>query len=117
MFQRFRRGTRARIQALRHDDVAPSREASRRLRRVTACAAAAAFLISLPAGAWNANADRLITNQAVNTLPDDIRPFFEASRRFLVQHVTDARDELARAPGTKPYHFIDLDHYAPFPYA
>lgn len=117
MIRRFRRGKRTSAQALRDDNVASSVKLTRRLGRAIACTAAAAILVSLPAGAWNANADRLITNQAVNTLPDDIRPFFEASRQFLVQHVTDARDELARAPGTKPYHYIDLDHYAPFPYA
>jgi len=116
MLQQFRRGKRTAMQASHHGGVASSRQASRWLRRVIACTAVAAIFISLPAGAWNANADRLVTNQAVDTLPDDIRPFFEASRQFLVQHVIDARDELARAPGTKPYHYIDLDHYAPFPY-
>ncbi len=88
----------------------------RSFRCTMACAAAAALVIILPAGAWNANADRLIANQAVNTLPDDIRPFFEANRQYLVQHVTDARDELARDALQSPYHYIDLDRYGPFPF-
>jgi hypothetical protein len=116
MLQRSPRGKSEGAPAFRHRSALPTSKSTRWIRRVIACLAVATILISLPAGAWNANADRLITNQAVNTLPDDIRPFFEASRQFLVQHVTDARDELARAPSTKPFHYIDLDHYAPFPY-
>src|ERR1700727_4037977 len=37
---------------------------------------------------WGENADRLVTNKAVDTLPDEILPFFQASRQFLVQNVT-----------------------------
>ena len=37
---------------------------------------------------WGDNADRLVTNKAVDTLPDEMLPFFQANRQFLVQHVT-----------------------------
>ena len=48
------------------------------------------LVLSLPSSfAWGDNAQRLITNKAMDTLPDDIRPFFESNRQFLVQHVTD----------------------------
>jgi hypothetical protein len=75
------------------------------------------LLAPLPVRAWNANADRLVANQAVNTMPGDVRPFFEGNRQFLVQHVNDPRDEIARVPAEKPYNFIELDHYGAFPFA
>jgi hypothetical protein len=79
--------------------------------------AIAALLLPFSVRAWNANADRLITNQAVDTLPGDLRPFFEANRQFLVQHVNDPRDEITRVPAEKPYNYIQLDHYGAFPFA
>jgi hypothetical protein len=67
---------------------------------------------------WGENADRLVTNKAVDTLPDDILPFFQANRQFLVQHVGA---EPAPATNTKKASehstdFIHLDHYGPFPF-
>ncbi len=67
--------------------------------------------------AWSAGANRLIANKAVDTLPGDLRPFFEANRNFLVQHVTDPLDLLAKAPAERRNHFIRLDHYGPFPFS
>jgi hypothetical protein len=84
--------------------------------RCMACFVIATLLAAFPARAWNANADRLVTNQAVNTLPGDLRPFFEGNRQFLVQHVNDPRDEIARVPDEKPYNYIELDHYGQFPF-
>jgi hypothetical protein len=86
------------------------------ITRCVACFTAATLLAAFPARAWNANADRLATNQAVNTLPGDLRPFFEGNRQFLVQHVNDPRDEMVRVPDEKPYNFIELDHYGAFPF-
>ncbi len=54
------------------------------------CSALALFYqpaCRLSAGARSA--DRLITNKAVDTLPPEMLPFFDANRQFLVQHVTD----------------------------
>ena len=45
---------------------------------------------------WGETADRLVTNKAVDTLPPEMQPFFQANRQFLVQHVTDS-DESAVA--------------------
>ena len=39
--------------------------------------------------AWGENAERLITNKAIETVPDEMQGFFTANRRFLVQHVAD----------------------------
>jgi hypothetical protein len=70
----------------------------------------------LAAFAWNGTANRLIVNKAVDTLPDEMRPFFEANRNYLVQHVDDPLNQLAKNPMDKRYHFIRLDHYGPFPF-
>lgn len=73
---------------------------------------------ALPASfGWGDNADRLITNKAVDTLPDEMRPFFEANRQFIVQHVNDADDAAAKNPEEKRNMFIQLDHYGQFPFS
>ena len=66
--------------------------------------------------AWGRNAHRLIVNKAVDTLPADIRPFFEANRGFLMQHVTDPLDALARNASERRNNFIALDRYGRFPF-
>jgi hypothetical protein len=66
--------------------------------------------------AWGRNAHRLIINQAVDTLPADIRPFFEANRGFLMQHVTDPLDALAKNASERRNNFIALDRYGRFPF-
>ncbi len=68
------------------------------------------------AQAWGRNAHRLIVNKAVDTLPADARPFFEASRNLLTQHVTDPLDALAKNPAERRNDFIALDKYGRFPY-
>ncbi len=66
--------------------------------------------------AWNANADRLIANKAVDALPDEVRPFFEANRNFIVQHAIGPPDESVKNPAERHNSFIRLDHYGPFPF-
>src|SRR6266705_1462677 len=46
--------------------------------------------------AWGRNGHRLVVNKAIDTLPPDIRAFFESNRALLAQHVTDPLDALAR---------------------
>src|SRR3974390_157222 len=74
--------------------------------------------LMLPIGiqAWGNNAQRLIVNRAVDTLPYDIRPFFEANRNFLVQHVNDPMNQLDKHPNERQNHFIELDKYGKFPF-
>lgn len=92
------------------------------LTRMRPCAALALLLaiplmLGLPSSfAWGDNAQRLITNKALETLPDDIRPFFEANRQFLVQHVTDPEDAERRDPTLENLDFIKLEHYGQFPF-
>jgi len=69
-----------------------------------------------PAAAWGNNAQRLIVNHAVDTLPYDLRPFFENNRSFLIQHVNDSLNRIDQNPGERQNHFIELDKYGKFPF-
>jgi len=66
--------------------------------------------------AWGNNAQRLIVNHAVDTLPYDMRPFFENNRNFLIQHVNDSLNLLDKHPSERQNHFIELDRYGKFPF-
>jgi hypothetical protein len=66
--------------------------------------------------AWGSNAQRLIVNHAVDTLPYELRPFFESHRNFLIQHVNDPLNQLDKNPNERQNHFIELDKYGKFPF-
>ena len=68
------------------------------------------------AASWGRNANRLIVNQAIDTLPADVRAFFDASRGILLQHVTDPLDEVAKTPAEKRNNHLYLDKYGRFPF-
>lgn len=90
---------------------------TRRFRLLTALLLAGLLIVPPGASGWGANAIRLITNKAVDTLPEEMRAFFEANRNFLVQHSADPLYALAKNPAERANHFIHLDHYGPFPFA
>ena len=76
-----------------------------------------ALLAPARAGAWGANAERLIANKAVDTLPPDVRPFFEANRDFITRHAADSQETLEKSPKMeRRYHVIFLDRYGKFPF-
>ena len=78
---------------------------------------AALFLsIPNPTLAWGRGGHRLIVNKAVETLPADVRSFFEANRALLSQHVTDPLDAIVKSPAERHNHFILLDKYGRFPF-
>jgi hypothetical protein len=88
-------------------------------RALSRAAVLAAVLLAAPqlARAWGANAQRLVTSKAVETLPPDIRGFFEANRDFLSRHVTEPLDWLAKNPSAeRRNHYLYLDHYGKFPF-
>ena len=87
-------------------------------RRKSALALCAALGLSLPdhAFAWGKNGHRLVVNKAIDTLPQDIRPFFESNLTLLSQHVTDPLDAIAKSPAERHNHFILLDKYGRFPF-
>src|ERR1700694_5676135 len=83
----------------------------------TAAAAITIFVYPPPAGAWGANAERLVSNKAVDTLPPEIRGFFEANRDWLGRHVSEPLDWLVKKTLTeRPNHFLFLDRYRKFPF-
>ena len=71
-----------------------------------------------PAFAWGNSANRLVVNRAVETLPQDIRPFFDANRSILLQHVNDpfgTPDKLL-TPAERRNQYLFLDKYGRFPF-
>jgi hypothetical protein len=90
---------------------------SRRLRFRFALALTIALSPS-PAYAWGNGANRLVVNRAVETLPQDIRPFFDANRAVLLQHVNDpfgTPDKLL-TPAERRNQYLFLDKYGRFPF-
>lgn len=73
-------------------------------------------MLAGPAFPWGNNAQRLIVNHAVDTLPYELRPFFENNRSFLIQHVNDTLNNLDKHPNERQNHFIELDKYGKFPF-
>jgi hypothetical protein len=80
---------------------------------------AIAFLLlsqAPPASAWGHSGQRLAINKAIESLPPDLREFFEANRSFLVEHVNDPLDLMNARPTERHNHFLFLDKYGKFPY-
>jgi hypothetical protein len=85
--------------------------------RATAAAVAVALvLFPLRVDGWGGNGQRVVVNQAIDTLPSDLRVFFENNRAFLVQHVTDPLEASEKTPALRHNTFIRLDKYGRFPY-
>jgi hypothetical protein len=78
----------------------------------------AVIFVVLPhsARAWGRNGNKLVVNKAIDTLPADIRSFFESNRALLSQHVTDPLDTIATKTAERHNHFLFLDKYGRFPY-
>lgn len=78
----------------------------------------ATFAMASPQGAWawGRNGNKLVVNKAIDTLPADIREFFESNRALLSQHVTDPLDSIAKVASERHNHFLYLDKYGRFPY-
>ena len=67
--------------------------------------------------AWGESAQRMVVNHAVDTLPYEIRPFFENNRKFLMDHVDDPLGLIDEHPWERNNHFIELDKYGKFPFS
>jgi hypothetical protein len=88
-----------------------------RSRRLVALLCAVLVVTSpRPALAWGNNAQKLVLNRAIDTLPQDIRGYFDANRNDLLQHVTDPQDSEAKTPSERHNHFLYLDKYGRFPF-
>ena len=85
---------------------------------LTFVALAGGLALPAPAGAWGFEVHRFITSRAIDRLPDEIRPFFDAHRTFLVEHSIDP--DLWRNAGFEeepPRHYLDLDAYGDYPFS
>jgi len=88
-----------------------------RSRALALLAAAAMLAFRTPeALAWGQNSHKIVVNQAIDTLPSDIRFFFELNRGILTQHVSDPLDALRKTPAERHNHFLFLDRYGRFPF-
>jgi hypothetical protein len=86
--------------------------------RATPSLLVAILFLALPSSfGWGDNAERMIVDKAVDTLPQEMLPFFQANRAYLMQHVTDPLEAEARSPAEQPKGFIQLDHYGAYPFA
>lgn len=83
---------------------------------VLAIVAVVAWIAPRQTIAWGAGAQRIIVGKAIDTLPADLRPFFDDNRSYLTLHVADPLDAEAKTPTEKHNHFIYLDRYGRFPY-
>src|SRR5262249_25232980 len=62
------------------------------------------------------NAQRLLLNKAVDTLPYEIRAFFDSNRADLLRHVTDPFDAIAKNQFERRNHYLALEKYGRFPF-
>src|ERR1700689_945818 len=96
-----------------HGQLAPRKGGSTlMIRRVCAGFVALSLIVVFRLQAvfgWGENAERLITNKAVDPLPEELLPFFESNRQFIVQHVTDPNE--SKDSSNLHSDFIQLDHY------
>jgi hypothetical protein len=75
-----------------------------------------ALMLASSCYGWGANAQRLISNKAVDTLPPELAGFYGASRQRILAKITDPLDTLTKNPAEQRYHVIYLNRYAPFPF-
>jgi hypothetical protein len=76
------------------------------------------LLSALPVSfGWGNNTRRLITDKAVDTLPDEMLPFFQANRAYLIQHTNEVAEAETKLLAPARNNFIELDHYGAFPFA
>ena len=69
-----------------------------------------------PALAWGPTAHEIVNTWAIQTLPPEIRSFFENNRQFLVEHANDADELMKTDRYERMRHYIYLDKYGVFPY-
>lgn len=75
------------------------------------------FVAPWQAFAWGPTAERLIANRAVETLPPDLRPFFEMNRDFITRHAADPVEGLEKSPATESHNqVLYLDRYGQYPF-
>lgn len=79
-------------------------------------AALLAFLSCSQALAWGPQTHTLVTNWAIQTLPEPLQGYFSAYRQDLLRHVNDPDLWMKKDRFEQWRHYIFLDSYGRFPY-
>jgi hypothetical protein len=66
--------------------------------------------------AWGPTAHDIVNTWGIQTLPPEIRTFFENNRQFLVEHANDPDEWMKKDRFERKRHYIYLDKYGIFPY-
>jgi len=66
--------------------------------------------------AWGGSGQKLILNKAIDTLPPEIRGFFDSNRGFLLQHLADPPEAAAKNIVERRNGYLYLDKYGRFPF-
>ena len=87
-----------------------------RWARRAAVAALVLALVPARLTAWGTNGHRLVTHKAIETLPPELRGWFEANWTFISQRVTDPLNALTKSPAEIRFQRIELEKFGRFPY-
>src|SRR6478752_470652 len=88
------------------------------MRTMAAAVALVGLVTPSPVHAWGFETHKFIVSRAIDILPDELRPFFQANRTFIVEHCIDP--DLWRTAGfadEPPRHFLNIDAYGAYPFA
>jgi hypothetical protein len=84
------------------------------LRTVTA--SIAALLLAACVSAWGGSAQRLIASKAFDTLPPELRAFYDANRDRITSEIEETQNGISNDPKQQRFHIIYLNRYQPFPF-
>ncbi len=68
------------------------------------------------ANAWGEKGNRLVVGKAIETLPAEVRSFFDANRNYLVQHAADPLLANPKTPIDRGARYLFLERYGRFPF-
>ena len=66
--------------------------------------------------AWGPTGHDIVNTWAIQTLPSEMRGFFEANRQFLVEHANDPDEWMKKDRYERKRHYIYMDKYGIFPF-
>jgi hypothetical protein len=69
-----------------------------------------------PVAAWGPIGHDIVNTWAIQTLPSEMRGFFEANRQFLVEHANDPDEWIKKDRYERKRHYIYMDKYGIFPF-
>ena len=69
-----------------------------------------------PLAAWGPTGHDIVNTWAIQTLPSEMRSFFEANRQFLVEHANDPDIWINKDRYERKRHYIYMDKYGIFPF-